>query len=561
MDVFTITDSSDDESCNSNKSFELPIIVHVESTSKNENADYQKNGIIKKIGDCTLTLRKHRTSDVIEIIEDSDDESKYNNSLQKTIESNDRLFVTSSIETNHQNVSCSVNARVPLLSLKSNNDIQTTKINISVTPNIRKSNNLVIGNSKLLIRNITTKKLEENIISLIEDSDSDTEPISRRENIASVKDKPNSVEVSTINSVVKVKTETIKENADLRTEKSNSINEAAIHRNDEAFKNFLQACKEVENSDRMNLIIEKIQKYHNNAHSDYIKSNSFYDLIQRSIESIINSKNYYLYIKDFIEELRARKVTVKPESTTSATECDDENRLDPISKNKEEKIHRLESALRKIIKILKNLEEKEVDFDDEYDSTYLLQDRYERRMIKIYNKLCEITGEQPSAGRAIKRKIYVAISTHQSINKAVQDFVNKKKEFPDYQDILKIVKSSNELESLKMSNAAEALEARKVFEHIGSELQRRRQADYYLSISDYLQSETDPAEKDPSLKNKLKKNHDENKHKIPEIINKYVEKAESIGLKEEEVDSDQAKSDDEKESEAEESDGSSTNII
>ncbi|XP_026466794.1 death domain-associated protein 6-like [Ctenocephalides felis] len=182
-------------------------------------------------------------------------------------------------------------------------------------------------------------------------------------------------------------------------------------------------------------------------------------------------------------------------------------------------------------------------------------------MIKIYNKLCEITGEQPSAGRAIKRKIYVAISTHQSINKAVQDFVNKKKEFPDYQDILKIVKSSNELESLKMSNAAEALEARKVFEHIGSELQRRRQADYYLSISDYLQSETDPAEKDPSLKNQLKKNYDENKHKIPEIINKYVEKAESIGLKEEEVDSDQAKSDDEKESDAEESDGSSTNII
>lgn len=389
----------------------MPIIVHVESTSKNENADYQKNGIIKKIGDCTLTLRKHRTSDVIEIIEDSDDESKYNNSLQKTIESNDRLFVTSSIETNHQNVSCSVNARVPLLSLKSNNDIQTTKINISVTPNIRKSNNLVIGNSKITDKkHITPKKLEENIISLIEDSDSDTEPISSKKPklelkskfkeertlplIASVKDKPeestNHVdkikkinEVSTINSVVKVKTETIKENADLRTEKSNSINEAAIHRNDEAFKNFLQACKEVENSDRMNLIIEKIQKYHNNAHSDYIKSNSFYDLIQRSIESIINSKNYYLYIKDFIEELRARKVTVKPESTTSATECDGENRLDPISKNKEEKIHRLESALRKIIKILKNLEEKEVDFDDEYDSTYLLQDRYERRMIKV----------------------------------------------------------------------------------------------------------------------------------------------------------------------------------
>lgn len=42
---------------------------------------------------------------------------------------------------------------------------------------------------------------------------------------------------------------------------------------------------------------------------------------------------------------------------------------------------------------------------------------------------------------------------------------------------------------------------------------------------------------------------------------RYVEKAESIGLKEEEVDSDQAKSDDEKESDAEESDGSSTNII
>ncbi|XP_026467417.1 uncharacterized protein LOC113370967 [Ctenocephalides felis] len=314
MDVFTISDSSDNESCNSNKSFELPIIVHVESTSKNENADYQKNGIIKKIGDCTLTLRKHRTSDVIEIIEDSDDE-----------------------KTNHQNVSCSVNARVPLLSLKSNNDIQTTKINISVTPNIRKSNNLVIGNSKITDKkHITPKKLEENIISLIEDSDSDTEPISSKKPklelkskfkeertlplIASVKDKPeestNHVdkikkinEVSTINSVVKVKTETIKENADLRTEKSNSINEAAIHRNDEAFKNFLQACKEVENSDRMNLIIEKIQKYHNNAHSDYIKSNSFYDLIQRSIESIINSKNYYLYIKDFIEELRARKVT------------------------------------------------------------------------------------------------------------------------------------------------------------------------------------------------------------------------------------------------------------
>uniref|UniRef100_A0A6M2DQX9 Putative histone binding domain of the death-domain associated protein n=1 Tax=Xenopsylla cheopis TaxID=163159 RepID=A0A6M2DQX9_XENCH len=606
MDAITVIDSSDDESSKpTKKHYDLPIIVHVESASKVE----PKPPIITNIGECTLTLTKKRKCDVIEIIDDSDEENhpkeKYNEPKRKT----EGLFVSSSIETNHKNVSCLVNARVPIMSLgNTKNDIQTTNINISVSgrPNIKKIKHTTNENFKSN-EVITPKKVEEAHCILLTDSDSDSEiktekkddlvlQISKKEvndkslNMQALKNpkseldlKPSVSNISFNNEIKKSNSPSPKNsNADVikseehveqqhrrlsanesnlkQTDNSVSEDKTQLEKNEEAFEQFLQIYREIANSERMNLVIDKIKKYYDSAHSAYKKSPSFYNLIIRTCELVRTKKNYYWYIKDFIEELRARKSLETAETHTNDLEKG--SKMARIVNNKEEKVQRLQSAMKKILKILHDLEQKEIDFDNENDSVYLLQDRYERRMVKIYNKLCELTNEHPSAGRAIKRKFTVAIGSHQSINNAVQDLINKKKEFPDYHDILKIVKSCNEKEALKMTSVGEAAEARKVFEHIGSELQRRRQADYYLSISDYLQAGTDPAEKDPQLCVKLKKNHEENKHKIPEIFNKYVEKAEQMCIKEEEVhsddqsDSDQSNSgEDDKDSENDDNDG------
>jgi len=57
---------------------------------------------------------------------------------------------------------------------------------------------------------------------------------------------------------------------------------------------------------------------------------------------------------------------------------------------------RLKKLYKGLVPLKRNiadLEQAEVDWDDDEDSSYLKKVRYEKRVCDIYNQICEITGE------------------------------------------------------------------------------------------------------------------------------------------------------------------------
>ena len=52
------------------------------------------------------------------------------------------------------------------------------------------------------------------------------------------------------------------------------------------------------------------------------------------------------------------------------------------------------------------LEEKEYSLDDlkDEESDIILEDKLKKRFIKVWNKICEIKGREPTTGRVTERK-------------------------------------------------------------------------------------------------------------------------------------------------------------
>ncbi|CAG2056000.1 unnamed protein product [Timema podura] len=117
------------------------------------------------------------------------------------------------------------------------------------------------------------------------------------------------------------------------------------------------------------------------------------------------------------------------------------------------------------------------------------------------------------------------------LNRRIESFVNKKKEFPDYHDVLKLVIECNVSSSpdYRMKLAQEA------FEIVGNELQRRRKWDDWSSVSSFLGNKEDPAELDPELNAKLHRNYEEAKTKISCVINQFADQEVQGNLEPEEV--------------------------
>ena len=82
----------------------------------------------------------------------------------------------------------------------------------------------------------------------------------------------------------------------------------------------------------------------------------------------------------------------------SDNEANEEKTMKPAASNSH--IAKLERALKMVQKKIRQLEEKEVDFDaEEEDDTYDLLCRYRDKCVKIYQKISELKGMEQSLGR------------------------------------------------------------------------------------------------------------------------------------------------------------------
>ncbi|KAG5322311.1 DAXX protein, partial [Pseudoatta argentina] len=325
----------------------------------------------------------------------------------------------------------------------------------------------------------------------------------------------------------------------------------------------LQKCPKQDKSE-MAIIVDKLKRRYENLDPIYARSNNFVTFLNEKRKAITNdNKKIYMHIQEVMNEMKKR---TKKKSQTSqinemydavpstsyatnnvpinAIESDNDN--DSEDEDNEEnfetrrKVKEILHAMKRCDAIIKKLDEQEVDFDEENNSNYMKVERYKQKMTQLYDKLCELTGENADAGRTYLRPKHLNVTRIIAVDQAITNFINckitqrnrlKKKGsltdnliFPDYSDILECVNRCNEKKKLGLKQRKRERMAEKAFKELGEYLQRSRRNDYWDTFSLYLENSEDPATKDKDLAKKLADNRIEGEKRLAAVFEKYTKK-------------------------------------
>ncbi|XP_030597454.1 death domain-associated protein 6 [Archocentrus centrarchus] len=181
------------------------------------------------------------------------------------------------------------------------------------------------------------------------------------------------------------------------------------------------------------------------------------------------------------------------------------------------------------------LQQAELSLDDleAEDSLYIQEHKLKRKMMKIYEKLCELKGCSTLTGRAIEQRIPYKATRYPEINRRIERFINSpevRSNPPDYQDVLQQVLRANERHSLYLPKKQLNQIAQEAFRETGSRIQERRHLDLVYNFGSHLtdayKPATDPALSDQSLLRKLRSNREVALTRLEEVITKYAVKQE-----------------------------------
>uniref|UniRef100_A0A1Q3F0E1 Putative histone binding domain of the death-domain associated protein n=1 Tax=Culex tarsalis TaxID=7177 RepID=A0A1Q3F0E1_CULTA len=283
------------------------------------------------------------------------------------------------------------------------------------------------------------------------------------------------------------------------------------------FGELLDACRKADSSPEMELLIQKkLVKYYECVHPDYINSKSFKKTLSMVTADVLaNPELVYLKLSSIVEELNIRRKSrdsvMTNENISGSTG----------SEKKDNQIRRLNRALYILKKRIAKLEEMEVDFDEDINSAYMMEERYKKRAFEIYEKICDITGESKHAHRIVRKPIHFDGTHYPEFNRTIQTFVNRTNTFPDFFDVLKCLQHCNSQYGYRMRRDEMTKIAQDAFIKIGKLLQKRRKTDLYETVAYYTGPEKDPAMVDRKLLDKLE---DNKKHygKIGDLIDKFA---------------------------------------
>lgn len=248
----------------------------------------------------------------------------------------------------------------------------------------------------------------------------------------------------------------------------------------------LQRSKDKDKKD-MEKIVNKLKRRYEELDPEYTSSEYFVSFLNEKRAAIMyNDKKIYVYIEEVMNEMKKRfkkkshqlpsnkiydaipstsyaanNLSVNAAKSDYDNDDDNEENANPRTRNK---IKMILQAMAKCEAVIKKLDEAEVDFDKEDDSTYIKVERYKQRMVELYNKYCELTGENADAGRVYLRPKHISATRIVAVDQAITNFINskiaqrnkmKKKEvladdviFPDYRDILECVNRCNDRRNL-----------------------------------------------------------------------------------------------------------------
>ncbi|XP_073981718.1 uncharacterized protein isoform X3 [Rhodnius prolixus] len=256
-------------------------------------------------------------------------------------------------------------------------------------------------------------------------------------------------------------------------------------------KKLIELCRRVEYGAEMTVVERKIWKYYNAALPSKTQSRDlkiFLESCISKIENILSStKDKFLIsriIKEFINELK-----------------NDPNVVD-------DKLRKLYFVYNKLVRRITKLEETEVESDDDGGNPYIYLDRYRKKAVEVYNKICELEGRSSDADRpTLQRFFFTGSSAPIPVQRALERYYNKTHIFPDSYDVRKLVKKVNKEENLSLSESEVQKTAQNVFMEFGERLVKRRKYDDYNILVDYLEEQCeDPADFDMELQMKLEQN-------------------------------------------------------
>lgn len=291
----------------------------------------------------------------------------------------------------------------------------------------------------------------------------------------------------------------------------------------------IRSCRKAEKSDEMKTIIKKkLLKYYHSVHPDYVMSKTFLKLLKSTAEDILRDPTLvFSKLKVVLEELSARRnskfvvvVPKAPEATESEPAADAEA-PEVVEEAKSEvdiKLKKLTKGLKFVKRKIEKLEEAEVDWDEDDNSTYLQKARLEKRACEIYEKICELTGESRTAHRTVKNPISFKGTEFREFNKILEKLVNDKRQFPNFRDVLKRLDLCNRKHGYRLGKEEQKTIAQDAFLKLGKMLQQRRKSDLYETATYYAGKSKDPARDDPELRVQLEKNK-KNYARLDEIIN------------------------------------------
>uniref|UniRef100_A0A8C8SKF1 Death domain-associated protein 6 n=1 Tax=Pelusios castaneus TaxID=367368 RepID=A0A8C8SKF1_9SAUR len=309
--------------------------------------------------------------------------------------------------------------------------------------------------------------------------------------------------------------------------------------NERLFAEFLECCAQL--TEEHPEVIPFLATRHQKASAEFLASAEFRNVLGRCLTRVQSKRSkVYVYINELCTVLKAhthrRKLALSsapapsgphtPEPTAPAQEG--QGPTGQRASGSKRQIRYLENLLRVYMGEIRRLQEQELDLEelDSEDSTYLQESRLKSKMMRIFERLCELKQCNSLTGRVIEQRIPYRGTRYPEVNRRIERFINRPDAFPDYSDILKVIQKASTRHNLGLAKRQMQNMAQDAFREVGNRLQERRHLDLVYNfgshLTDQYRPDMDPARWDSALARRLRENRSVALTRLESVISHYA---------------------------------------
>lgn len=241
---------------------------------------------------------------------------------------------------------------------------------------------------------------------------------------------------------------------------------------EDVFEKILKTCKEKNNSSDIDIVSRKLKGYFNQLKPADKESEEFRICLNRYLNQILNSDRVFKPLVDIKKEILHRIDKKDMKGDDKHVESEEIELTEEDAK----KVKILQKRIKECQDKIERLENEEIDFEEDDNSSYIALDRYKKKIVELFEALSRITQDKNLKKqihkRLLKRNdipdemtgiICVDETILRSVNASIKE-ANKLKHIknpsaiashrlmPDYVDILQCIKQCNDEKDLDLSN-------------------------------------------------------------------------------------------------------------